>query len=104
MSKTSGVDRLKEFNSRDDGFKKAKKKRSLREKIETMPLSIYVCISLGLIIIYSIVELIISTITEISHDTLTTCFYAVFGGEVVSCALIKIFKLKGEGNSDNYDE
>lgn len=103
MSKTSGVDRLKEFNSREDGSGK-KKKRSFREKIEQMPLSIYVCISLGLIIIYSIVELIISTITEISHDTLTTCFYAVFGGEVVSCALIKIFKLKEEGDPDNYDE
>lgn len=72
------------------------KRKTLREKLEQMPLSIYVCLSLGLIIIYSIVELVISTITEISHDTLTTCFYAVFGGEVVSCALIKIFKLKEE--------
>lgn len=76
------------------------KRKTLREKLEQMPLSIYVCLSLGLIIIYSIVELVISTITEISHDTLTTCFYAVFGGEVVSCALIKIFKLKEEDDEN----
>ena len=101
MSKTSGVERLKEFNSREDG---SKKKRSFREKIEQMPLSIYVCFSLALIIIYSIVELIISTLTEVSHDTLTTCFYSVFGGEIVSCALIKIFKLKEEGDPEDYDE
>ena len=79
-------------------------KKTLREKLEAMPLAVYVCISLGLIIIYSIVELIVSTVTGVSHDTLTTCFYSVFGGEIVSCALIKIFKLKEEGDDDKYDE
>lgn len=87
MRKKTGIDRLN-----------IKVKRTLREKLEQMPLSIYVCLSLGLIIIYSIVELVISTITGVSHDTLTTCFYAVFGGEVVTCGLIKIFKLKTEDN------
>ena len=64
--------------------------------IEDMKLSTYVVVSLSLIIIYTVLEFIFSTITEVSHDTLTTCFYAVFGGEVISCALIKIFKLKCE--------
>lgn len=64
--------------------------------IEEMKLSTYVVISLSLIIIYTVLEFVFSTITEVSHDALTTCFYAVFGGEVVSCALIKIFKLKCE--------
>lgn len=48
--------------------------------------------------------MVVSSKTGITHDTLTTCFFAVFGGEVVSCALIKIFKLKGTDNeqTDNY--
>ena len=89
--KLTGIDRLQ-----------AKARKTFRETLEQMPLSIYVCISLGLIIVYSIVEMIISTITQVSHDTLTTCFYAVFGGEVVSCALIKIFKLKEEDKDDEF--
>lgn len=94
QSKLTGIEILKGGNV----------KRTLREKLEALPLAVYVCISLGLIIIYSIVELIISTISGVSHDTLTTCFYSVFGGEIVSCALIKIFKLKEEGDDDKYDE
>ena len=78
--------------------KAAVQKKRAREVINDMKLSSYVCVSLGLVILYTVVELITSTITGISHDTLTTCFYAVFGGEVVSCALIKIYKLKEGGN------
>lgn len=70
-----------------------KKKR----KLEEIPLSHYVVFSIGLIIIYTIAELILSDVYQMSHDTLTTCFFACFGGEVLSCALIKIFKLR---NSD----
>ena len=53
---------------------------------------------------FSLVELMISLITisvivaaitkGVTLDTLTTCFFAVFGGEVFSCALIKIFNIK----------
>lgn len=57
-------------------------------------LTLYVIFSITAIIAYTIVEQIISTKTGISHDTLTTCFYACFGGEILCCALIKIFKLK----------
>lgn len=57
-------------------------------------LTLYVVFSIMMILLYTIVELIISTISGISHDTLTTCFYGVFGGEILCCALIKIFKLK----------
>ena len=64
----------------------------------------FVGLSLAIVIIYTIIEMIVSSKTGITHDTLTTCFFAVFGGEVVSCALIKIFKLKGTDNeqTDNY--
>ena len=60
-------------------------------------LTLYVIFSITAIIAYTIVEQIISTITGISHDTLTSCFYACFGGEILCCALIKIFKLKENG-------
>ena len=59
-------------------------------------LTCYVVFSILILIIYTIVEQILSTAFGISHDTLTTCFYAAFGGEILACALIKIFKLKKE--------
>ena len=54
----------------------------------------YVLFSIALLLIFSVTELTISTVTGISHDTLITAFFACFGGEILSCALIKIFKLK----------
>ena len=56
----------------------------------------YVVFSFVVVILYTISEFITSIITGISHDTLTTCVYAFFGGEVVTCGLIKIFKLRRE--------
>lgn len=63
-------------------------------KNNTHSLTLYVVFSIFMILIYTLTELIISTAFGISHDTLTTCFYATFGGEILCCALIKIFKLK----------
>ena len=56
----------------------------------------YVIFSIALLLIYSVAEFVFATITGKSHDTLTTCVFASFGGEILSCALIKIFKLKEE--------
>lgn len=56
----------------------------------------FIVFSFAVLIIYTIVEFVFSTITGISHDTLTTCFTGVFGGEVLCAALIKVFKLKEE--------
>ena len=64
-------------------------------------LTLYVIFSIAVIIIYTIVEMIISTRYQVSHDTLTTCFYSVFGGEILCCALIKIFKLKNKDELGN---
>ena len=68
----------------------------------------YVAFSIGVLIVYTIAEFTFSWLTSnstngaVSHDTLTTCVYACFGGEILSCALIKIFKLKEENNgTDN---
>lgn len=56
----------------------------------------YVIFSIAVLLVYYIVEFIFSAITGMERSTLTTCITGVFGGEVLSCALIKIFKLKEE--------
>ena len=56
----------------------------------------YVIFSIAILLLYTVAELVISITTGKSHDTLTTCLFACFGGEILSCALIKIFKLKGD--------
>ena len=62
----------------------------------------YVMFSIGVLLIYSMAEFTFAITKNTAHDTLTTCFFACFGGEILSCALIKIFKLRGE-NHDNSD-
>ena len=66
--------------------------------LSSRDLTKYVVFSICFVILYTITEFVISTITGISHDTLTTCVYGFFGGEVVTCGLIKIFKLRGLNN------
>ena len=56
----------------------------------------YVIFSITVLLVYIIVEMVVSTATGILHDTVTTVVGSCFGGEIFSCALIKIFKLKGE--------
>lgn len=71
--------------------------RKIKRYFKNMPsLTKFIVFSFAVILIYTVVELILSTAFSISHDTLTTCLYACFGGEVLSCALIKVFKLKEE--------
>ena len=67
-----------------------------RVRFKDLPaLDKYVILSLAALITYTVVEFIFSTITGISHDTLTTCFFAAFGGETLWCAILKKCKLKG---------
>ena len=58
----------------------------------------FVIFSFIILIIYSIAASIIFCITGQEMATLTTCFFSTFGGEVLACAIIKIFKLRR--NSD----
>lgn len=60
----------------------------------------YVMFSIGIILVYSMAEFTFAITQDTSHDTLTTCFFACFGGEILSCALIKIFKLKEENREE----
>jgi hypothetical protein len=70
-----------------------------KERPKISALDKYVVFSISMLVIFCIAEMVVSSITGQTHDTLTTVFYSCFGGEILSCALIKIFKLK-EGNDE----
>ena len=73
-----------------------KSKKQLEEEKVIHSLTLYVVFSILALIIYTIVEQVLSAVTGFSNDTLTTCFFAAFGGEILMAGLIKIFKLKTE--------
>lgn len=56
----------------------------------------YVMFSIAFVIVYSIAEFIVSTITGVHHEILTGCVYGFFGGELVLTAFLKIFKIRKE--------
>ena len=72
----------------------------IKNYFKAMPsLTRFLVFSFSVLIIYTVTEFVVSTVTGVSHDVLTTCVYACFGGfETVGCALIKVFKLKEENN------
>lgn len=79
-------------------------KKKLKNRIKNISsLSIYVTFSIFSLIVYTIVSQIIAVKMGVVLDTLTTCFFGFFGGEIVTCGLIKIFKLKDKNNDINID-
>lgn len=74
------------------------KKEEIQEKKLRHALDRYIIFSFICIIIYTIVSIIIAVRTGMTMDTLTTCVFACFGGEILACAMIKKFKLKEENN------
>lgn len=67
------------------------------KKIGTLKdLTKYVIFSMTVVIIYTIAEFVVSTITGVHHEILSGCVYGFWGGEMVLLALIKIFKLRRE--------
>ena len=71
-----------------------------KRKRKIKSLDIYVTFSIASLIIYTIISQIIATKTGMMLDTLTTCFFSFFGGEIVTCGLIKIFKLRDSKKED----
>ena len=72
------------------------------KKTKIHALDVYVIFSISVLLIYTIVAQIIAVLYNVQVDTLTTCFFAAFGGEILSACLIKIFKLKkAEDSEDN---
>ena len=57
-------------------------------------LDVYVTFSILSLIVYTVISQILAVYYGVILDTLTTCFFGFFGGEIVTCGLIKIFKLK----------
>ena len=67
-------------------------------------LDVYVTFSILSLIVYTILSQLLAMNYGVVLDTLTTCFFGFFGGEIVTCGLIKIFKLKDkEKISENID-
>lgn len=54
----------------------------------------FIVFSFSALIAYTIVSQLIAIKTGTELSTLTTCFFGAFGGEVLACAVIKVFKLK----------
>lgn len=63
------------------------------EKIEVKTLTKCIAFSILVILLYTVFEFIISTVTGIHHEVLTDKLYMFFGTELVSCMLIKICKI-----------
>ena len=59
-------------------------------------LSLYVIFSIILIIAMSVTVVVLTATTEGNYDTIYTVFCGVFGGEILSCCVMKIFKIKKE--------
>ena len=73
-----------------------KRKRNSNTRKKDNALAKYVTFSLAIVLIFTVVEFVFSIKTGITHDTLTTCVYGFWGGEIVMAALIKIFKIRKE--------
>lgn len=69
----------------------------IKKKLPT--LDKYLVFSFAVMLIYALAEFIVSTITGVSHDTLTTCIFAAFGGELLMLCMIKRLKLR-KGDSE----
>lgn len=57
----------------------------------------YIIMSVILLLLYTIVDRVILVKTGLSSDTLTTCFFAAFGTEILSCCVIKSLNIHNEG-------
>lgn len=74
-------------------------------KVKTLPdLDKYIIFSFTCLIIFTVTEIIVQVVTGVSQDTLITCFFASFGGELLLCAMIKRLKLKKEDPNEQVDE
>lgn len=60
----------------------------------------YLVFSFAVVLIYTVTEFVTSTITGVSHDTVTTCIFAFFGTEIGACAFIRIAGRKGENGQE----
>lgn len=79
-------------------------KSSAKKKRKISGLDKYVIFSFVAILIYTIAQTVVTIKTGVESSTLTTCFFSVFGGEVLMCALIKRLKLKNEKKNESEEQ
>ncbi len=83
---------------------KNQENRRQRKKQKLKGLDKYVVFCFVCLIIYTISQTIVTIKTGVESGTLTTCFFSVFGGEVLLCALIKKFKLKNDSQKKESED
>lgn len=83
---------------------KKNKLQNLKRSIKEAPLSYYVASCFILLILYTITSQIMLICGIEINDTLTTCFFSSIGGEVLSCGVIQIFKIRRKNNETEVDE
>lgn len=81
------------------GIERAQKGKKRRRRMRT--LDKYVLFSITAILAYTACERYIAAKTGVTADTLTTCFFAAFAGEILSCCLIKMLKLKNKEDEEH---
>lgn len=81
-----------EVNVVNESEEEKKETKKLNSKLDH-----YIIFSFSCVIIYTIVSIVLAVNTGMQLDTLTTCVFACFGGELLACAMIKRFKLKDGG-------
>lgn len=61
----------------------------------------YLIFSIIVLLVYTVAEMAVSSLTGSDHSTLTTCVFSAFGGEFFFAGLIKIFNIR-KGEQSNY--
>ena len=69
-----------------------------RRKMES--LTKFVIFSIAVLISYVVAEMIVSTVSGASHPDLSTLIGSTFGGELLFCCVIRVFKIRGTGHAD----
>lgn len=64
-----------------------------------MKIKHFVIFSIAMCIVFAIAEFLAGWF-DVTHDTLTTCFFATFGGELLCTCVLKIFEDK-KNDADN---
>jgi hypothetical protein len=87
---------VEKITVKENNMRKRKKKKSALDKY------VVFCLINLLVFTYVIMFLIFQNGND--YSTLITCFFATFGGEIFSCAVIKSLKIKeGEKNEQRND-
>lgn len=65
-----------------------------------MKIKRFVVFSLAMVLLFAIGEFT-AGFFGVTHDTLTTCFFATFGGELLFTCVLKIFEKQDKGSGNN---